>query len=121
VYTVSEVGRGAARRGPPYVLKADWIAHKTEVGGVVLGLADADQAAKAFEEMSARLGPGRYVLEEQDQRADTVEVIIGARRDPTFGPLVMVGAGGVQAELFRGTALELAPVDPDTAAAMLRR
>ena len=121
VHTVSDVVAAAARLRPPYVLKADWIAHKTEVGGVVLGLADADQAAKAFEEMSARLGPGRYVLEEQDQRADTVEVIIGARRDPTFGPLVMVGAGGVQAELFRDTALELAPVDPDTAASMLRR
>lgn len=121
VSTTSEVVAAAGQLRAPYVLKADWVAHKTEVGGVVLGLADADTAAKAFEEMSARLGPGRYVLEELDRRTDTVEMIVGARRDSTFGPLVMVGAGGVQAELFRDVAWELAPVDPDTAAAMLQR
>lgn len=121
VTTVAEVAAAARRLRPPYVLKADWIAHKTEAGGVRLGLADADAACRAFEEMSAALGPGRYVLEEMDTRAGTVEMIIGARRDPTFGPVVMVGAGGVLAELYRDTALELAPVDPPTVAGMLRR
>ena len=121
VESVDDIVRAAQRLRAPYVLKADWIAHKTDVGGVVLGLADADAARKAFEKMSAALGPGRYVLEEMDTRADTVEMIVGARRDPSFGPVVMLGAGGVQAELFRDTALELAPVDPPTVTEMLER
>ncbi|HEX5598353.1 MAG TPA: acetate--CoA ligase family protein [Micromonosporaceae bacterium] len=121
VENVDQVLAAAGRLRAPYVLKADWILHKTEVGGVVLRLDDADSARKAFEKMSARLGPGAYVLEEMDRRPNTVELIVGARRDPVFGPVVLVGAGGVQAELFRDTALELAPVDVSTVAAMLRR
>jgi hypothetical protein len=49
-----------------------------------------------------------------------VELILGARRDPQFGPLVLVGLGGVQAELWKDVALEVAPVSPEGAAAMLR-
>ncbi|TFV64008.1 CoA-binding protein [Geodermatophilus sp. DF01-2] len=115
------VAQAATELSAPFVLKADWITHKTEVGGVVVGIPDSDTACKAFDEMSARLGPGTYVLEEMDTRPDTVEMIVGGRRDPVFGPVVMVGAGGTQAELFRDTALELAPVDEVTAAAMVQR
>ncbi|MCP2241522.1 acetate--CoA ligase family protein [Lentzea aerocolonigenes] len=103
---------------PPYALKADWLAHKTEHGGVAINLSDP---AAAFEDMRARLGPGTYVLEEMDTREHTVELIIGAKRDPSFGPVVLVGAGGVHAELFRDTAIELAPVSPATAREMLAR
>ncbi|SES01328.1 Acyl-CoA synthetase (NDP forming) [Lentzea xinjiangensis] len=102
----------------PYVLKADRLAHKSEHGGVRLGVTDP---AAAFEEMQARLGPGTYVLEEMDTRENTVELIIGAKRDHSFGPVVLVGAGGVHAELFRDTAIELAPVTPATARDMLAR
>jgi acyl-CoA synthetase (NDP forming) len=103
---------------PPYALKADWLAHKTEHGGVAINLTDP---AAAFEDMRARLGAGTYVLEEMDTREHTVELIIGAKRDPSFGPVVLVGAGGVHAELFRDTAIELAPVTPATARDMLAR
>ncbi|MGZ3144558.1 acetate--CoA ligase family protein [Lentzea chajnantorensis] len=102
----------------PFALKADWLAHKTEHGGVQTGLTDP---AAAFEEMEARLGPGTYVLEEMDTRPNTVELIICARRDHSFGPVVLVGAGGIHAELHRDTALELAPVTPATAHTMLNR
>jgi hypothetical protein len=102
----------------PYALKADWLAHKSEHGGVRLNLTDP---ATAFEEMEATLGPGTYVLEEMDTREHTVELIIGARRDPSFGPVVLVGAGGVHAELVKDTAIELAPVTPATAGEMLSR
>ena len=102
----------------PFALKADWLAHKSEHGGVRLGLTDP---AAAFEEMRARLGPGTYVLEEMDTREHTVELIVGAKRDKSFGPVVLVGAGGVHAELFRDTAIELAPVTPATARDMLAR
>lgn len=110
----------AGLRGP-WVLKADWIEHKTEHAAVVVGLSDVEDAVAAFVEMSDRLGPGAYVLEEMDQRGDCVEVIAGLRHDPTFGPVVLVGAGGVQAELWRDTVLELAPVDEATAHSMLER
>jgi hypothetical protein len=103
---------------PPYALKADWLAHKSEHGGVRLNLTDP---AEAFEEMEARLGPGTYVLEEMDTRPGTVELIIGAKRDHSFGPVILVGAGGIHAELFKDTAIELAPVTPATAENMLAR
>jgi acetate---CoA ligase (ADP-forming) len=102
----------------PYALKADWLAHKSEHGGVRLNLTDP---ATAFEEMEARLGPGTYVLEEMDTREHTVELIIGAKRDHSFGPVILVGAGGIHAELFKDTAIELAPVTPATARDMLAR
>ncbi|MGI5500690.1 acetate--CoA ligase family protein [Lentzea sp. CA-135723] len=102
----------------PFALKADWLPHKSEHGGVKINLADP---AAAFDEMRARLGPGTYVLEEMDTRDHTVELIIGAKRDRSFGPVVLVGAGGVHAELLRDTAVELAPVTPATATDMVAR
>ncbi|MFS8103136.1 acetate--CoA ligase family protein [Lentzea alba] len=102
----------------PYALKADWLQHKSEHGGVKINLTDP---ATAFDEMTARLGPGTYVLEEMDTRENTVELIIGAKRDHSFGPVILVGAGGIHAELLKDTAIELAPVTPATAREMLAR
>lgn len=116
VTTAAEV-KATTLQGP-FALKADWLAHKSEQGGVRINLTDP---ASAFEEMEARLGPGTYVLEEMDTRQDTVELIIGAKRDPSFGPVILVGAGGIHAELFKDTAIELAPVTPATAREMLAR
>jgi len=106
---------------PPYVLKADWIEHKSEARAVQLGIPDVAQLAAAYADMVARLGGGDYVVEEQHRRPHTVEMIIGGRRDPSLGPVVMVGAGGTEAELYRDVATELAPVDRTTAHAMLDR
>lgn len=105
---------------PPLVLKAGWIEHKSELQAVRTGLGP-DTAAKAFREMYERLGPGEYVVEEQDTRPGVVEMLIGARRDRDFGPTVAVGHGGIHAELWRDVSVELAPVDRRTAAGMLDR
>lgn len=102
----------------PYVLKAGWLEHKTEVGGVAVGL-DAATAERAWEDMRERLGDGAYVLEEMDDQGDVVELIVGARHDRSFGPVVLVGIGGVHAELYRDTRLALAPVDTAEARALL--
>ncbi|WP_434445274.1 acetate--CoA ligase family protein [Lentzea sp. E54] len=116
VTTAAEVG--ATPLEGPFALKADWLLHKSEHGGVKTNLTDP---APALEEMQARLGPGTYVLEEMDMRENTVELIVGAKRDHSFGPMVLVGAGGVHAELFKDTVVELAPVSPATARKMLAR
>jgi acyl-CoA synthetase (NDP forming) len=105
----------------PYVLKAAWLEHKTEVGGVVMGLENLAAAGAAHDELQFRLGDGEYVLEELDSRPGVVELIIGARQDPSVGPLVLVGLGGTQAELYRDVTVELAPVTAEQATAMLRR
>ncbi|HEV3357876.1 MAG TPA: acetate--CoA ligase family protein [Pseudonocardiaceae bacterium] len=113
--------REPERLSAPFVAKAGWLAHKSEVGGVRIGLSTVDELRAALDAMLAKLGPGEYVIEEQDVRPDTVEVLIGARRDPDFGPLIVVGAGGTETELHRDLAMELAPVTVHTAHAMLER
>lgn len=122
-----EVAEAAATMRLPLVLKivsAD-ILHKTEVGGVKLGLASPEAAAREAEEMLARV---RAALPEaridgfllSEMAPVGTELILGTRRDPLFGPLVMVGLGGVTAELFQDVAIRLAPVDAAEAEAMLR-
>ncbi|WP_149539586.1 acetate--CoA ligase family protein [Siccirubricoccus phaeus] len=117
----------AAALGFPVVLKLDSpdIAHKTEVGGVKLNLPDAAAVKSAFAEIMAsakRHAPEARldgVLVQRMSRKG-VELILGARRDPQFGPMILIGTGGVQAELWRDVALDLAPVTPARAEAMLR-
>lgn len=120
IRTPADAEAQAARLSGPFVLKAGWIEHKTEVGGVVVGLPDADAAVEALATMRSRLGDGGYVLEEMDGQAGVVELIVGGRRDPSFGPVVLVGIGGVQAELHKDVQVALAPVDEEQALAMIR-
>lgn len=110
VRTPQDVDAATRALSGPFVLKAGWLEHKTEVGGVAVGLSSPEAVRAALADMVARLGEGDYVLEEMDARADTVEIIVGARRDSTFGPVVLVGIGGVQAEVYRDVALALAPI-----------
>lgn len=120
VRTAGDAQAAVSRLTGPFVLKAGWIEHKTEVGGVMVGLHDADAVVEAFTDMRARLGDGAYVLEEMNADRDVVELIVGARRDPSFGPVVLVGLGGVQAELHKDVQLALVPVDEHEALEMIR-
>jgi acetate---CoA ligase (ADP-forming) len=117
----------AAALGFPVVLKLDSpdVAHKTEVGGVRLNLADAAAVRDGFAAIMAAVrakAPAARVdgVLVQRMAAKGVELILGARRDAQFGPMVLIGTGGVQAELLRDVALDLAPVTPERAEAMLR-
>ncbi|WP_290514179.1 acetate--CoA ligase family protein [Aeromicrobium sp.] len=105
----------------PLVLKAGWLDHKSEHGGITLGVLTLEALTAAYGDMVARLGTGEYVVEEQDTRAHVVEVLVGGRRDRDFGPIILVGNGGVEAELHRDVCVELAPVDHATALTMIRR
>jgi hypothetical protein len=117
----------AEKLGFPVVLKLDSpdVAHKTEVGGVELNLADAAAVTAAFGRImagAAKHAPKARVdgVLVQRMEARGVELILGARRDPQFGVMVLVGLGGVQAELWKDVALDVAPVSPEGAMAMLR-
>jgi succinyl-CoA synthetase beta subunit len=105
--------------GYPVVLKtgAD-VAHKTEVGGVVVGLGDDAELTAAYRTMSGQLGPSVVVCREVPPG---VEVLLGAVRDPSLGMMLVLGAGGVLVEQLDDRATALPPVDPSGAAQLLRR
>jgi acyl-CoA synthetase (NDP forming) len=100
------------------------ILHKTEAGGVALGVTP-ERAAAEFSEMMQRVrerAPGAMVEGAlvSPMLPDGVDLILGAKRDPVFGPVVMVGLGGIFTEVFRDVAFRKAPVSAATAEAMLR-
>lgn len=94
----------------PVVLKATGRVHKSEGGGVVVGLADAGSARAAYADLVARLAPPAVSVEAMADLSDGVEVVVGAVRDPKLGPVVMVGLGGVLTEVLDDTACAVAPV-----------
>jgi acyl-CoA synthetase (NDP forming) len=100
------------------------IAHKTEVGGVRLGIADRAALARTLDEMLTRVRaarPGATIdgVLVQEQVRGLGEALIGFRRDKLVGPIVTVAAGGVLAELYADAAVRLAPVDLATAREMI--
>lgn len=118
----------AKRIGFPVAMKlvSPQITHKTDVGGVELGVPTEEKVRKAFERIvhsvksfSPDIQIDGISVQRMISHAPGVELIIGARRDPVFGPVLMVGAGGTSAELFRDTALELPPVNERLARRML--
>jgi len=96
------------RLGYPVALKTATGSHKTELGGVTLGIRDEDALAAAYEEMSSRLGPAVTV---QEMVEPGVEMALGVAHDAQFGPLVMVAAGGVLIETLGDRRLGLPPLD----------
>ncbi|CAB4698915.1 unannotated protein [freshwater metagenome] len=92
--------------------------HKTEAGAVVLGVSGADAAAAAYGVFSERFPTMTAVLV-QEQVAPGVELLVGARQDPSAGPLVVVAAGGVEAELLADIMIRAAPLTVGEARAML--
>ena len=106
-FSPDEAGSAAASIGYPVVVKADKIGltHKTEVAGVRLDLRDAAAVRAACLDLQARLGADGFVV--QEHVTPGIELLIGARRDETFGPVVALGTGGILAEVFRDEALEM--------------
>jgi acetyl-CoA synthetase len=119
VATAEEALSAAREIGYPLVVKTARpdVLHRTEVGGVVLGVADGEALTRAVRALEARLGPGPLLVQEEVPRG--LELLVGGRRDQSFGPTVLVGLGGVLAELLREVSVGLAPLAPDTARAML--
>jgi acyl-CoA synthetase (NDP forming) len=105
----------AASCGFPVALKtaAPEVAHKSDVAGVCLDLSDAAQVASAYQDLSSRLGP-RVLVVPMVQQAG-VEMLLGAIHDEQFGPVVLLGFGGVLAESLNDVVSALPPFDPATA------
>jgi acyl-CoA synthetase (NDP forming) len=125
VATADEAAAAAEAIGFPVVLKirsAD-ILHKTEAGGVALDLRSKDAVQKAAADLtaSARTAyPGAridgFLVQEM---VSGIEAIVGARTDKLYGPLLLVGAGGILVELAKDAALRMLPVSKDDVTAML--
>lgn len=125
---VADTGQAieAARAlGPNVVLKvlSERIPHKTEVGGVALGLSE-HSIGQALDEMrrvvtqKAGFAPERFLVQEMVSGGH--ELILGFHRDPQLGPALLLGMGGVSAELLRDTSMRLLPISRNDADAMLR-
>jgi acetate---CoA ligase (ADP-forming) len=116
-----EAAQGAAERiGWPVALKtaAPGVAHKSEVGGVRLGVDGPERLAAAYDDLAARLGPRVLVAA---MAGPGVELALGVVADPQFGPLVMVAAGGVLVEVLRDRRFALPPLDHRQALGLLDR
>ena len=110
----------AAEIGYPVVIKTDepGMAHKSDVGGVRLGLAGPAEAGAAYDDLARRLGPRVVVCE---TAAPGTELALGVVRDPALGPLLVIGAGGVLVEILAERAVLLAPVTRQAGLAALAR
>jgi acyl-CoA synthetase (NDP forming) len=122
VRSAADLPGAAERLGFPLVMKvvSPRILHKSEVGGVVLSLRTAEAVEQAYRELHGRLA-------DQDLRGvmlyrqveGGLEMIAGVKRDPTFGPVVLAGAGGVLTELLQDAALRIAPFEREEALEMI--
>ncbi|WP_072867065.1 acetate--CoA ligase family protein [Desulfofundulus thermosubterraneus] len=117
----------AESQGYPVVMKivSPQISHKSDVGGVRVNLNDARAVAKAYNELmetvSARAPHAaiKGVLI-QPYRPGGVEVLLGCKRDPSFGPVLVFGLGGIYTELFRDVSFAVAPINREEALDMIR-
>jgi acyl-CoA synthetase (NDP forming) len=124
--TSDEVQAAAEEIGFPVAMKiiAEQISHKSDVGGVQLNLHNSQAVAAAFEDMMARIQKAY-----PDANLDGVlvqpmvtggrELILGGRQDPQFGPIVLVGLGGIFVEIFEESQLRVAPLARRTAVEMI--
>jgi acyl-CoA synthetase (NDP forming) len=111
--------KAASQLGFPVVMKlsAPSLVHKTEAGGVLLNLVDLPGVATAYQQLAdlaaRQLPPGEaWEVVIMKQVASGEEVLLGGRRDQSFGPLVACGAGGVLTEIIEDVSLRVAPISP---------
>jgi acetyltransferase len=130
VGSVPEAVAAAGEMGFPVALKivSPDVIHKTEVGGVALDLADAAAVEAAAHAMAARLAELRpaarlrgYAVQPMARRVDATELIVGAATDPTFGPVILFGQGGVGAAALADSALALPPLNMVLARDLVQR
>lgn len=126
----AEIAAGMLGRGNALVLKlySETITHKSDVGGVVLGLKSPEAVRTAAEAMRARLEKrglsdeiGGFSVQPMIRRPHGRELIIGVSTDPVFGPVILFGAGGTAVEVLDDTAMGLVPLDDVLAGDLIDR
>lgn len=122
VKTKEDVKKEAKKLSYPLVLKVDAaeIVHKTDAGGVCLGLSDEASLLKAFDEMSAKFKQYKPAFIIQEYRTGGREVIMGAKANPGLAPMLMFGLGGVFVETLKDVRFRLAPLSRQDAMGMIR-
>lgn len=125
--TSTEAVALAEEFGYPVVMKIESpdILHKSDVGGVRLGLLNSDEVAAAFNDIianSKRLMPQALILGVtiHEQAPQGKEVILGVARDPDFGPLLMFGLGGIYVEVLKDVSFRIAPISKESALSMIQ-
>lgn len=107
--TPEEAGEIAGATGYPVVAKvvSPMVIHKSDIGGVVTGVTDSDGLERAFSRLSGTEGFEGLLIEEE---LEGIEVIVGAKIDRQFGPVILMGLGGTMAEIYGDAALRMAPI-----------
>jgi len=125
--TAAEAVDAAKAVGKAVVLKiaSAAILHKSDIGGVLIGLRSADEVAAGYDTLMARAHAAAPEAQIDGVLVSLlieggVETIVGVKRDPVFGPMVMFGMGGIFVEIYRDVSLRLAPFGVDTAREMIR-
>lgn len=121
-HDIQEAGQYALKIGYPVVCKvvSDRVIHKSDVGGVVVGVTDGDRLSEAFHRFSRMDGFRGILIEEM---VSGVELIVGAKIDYGFGPVILLGIGGTGVEIYEDVAIRMAPItgrDVDSMIACLR-
>ncbi len=104
--------------GFPVVAKisSDKHLHRTELGGVIVDIKNEEELGEAFEKLSGIEDIEGIIIQKQ---IDGVELIVGAKKDPSFGPVVMLGTGGIMVEIFKDVSFRVAPFKVDKAKEMI--
>jgi acyl-CoA synthetase (NDP forming) len=130
-YTLAHDAREAVqiadRIGYPVVMKivSKDAVHKSDVGGVIVNLANSEQVADAFQKIIENVHSHHSNADVEgilvvQQAAEGIEIIVGAMEDPTFGPTIMFGLGGIFAEVLKDVTFRIAPLERQDAEEMVR-
>jgi acetyltransferase len=121
VHRKEDLKKGMEKMEGPVALKiiSPEISHKSDVGGVVLNISHLSEAEVAYEKIKklGRGSPSGILL--QKMILNGKEVILGTKRDPSFGPVVLFGLGGIYVEIFKESSLRVAPINRSEAEEMI--
>ena len=120
VTTLAEARAAGLELGFPVVLKALSSSHKSDSGGVRLGIAGEIELEASFIDLQSRLKPAEFSVERMIDHIDAIELLVGVRLDLSFGPVVVIGMGGVYTEVLADVAVALAPLSQDVAEKLVR-
>ena len=113
VHGKEDLKKGLSKIKAPVALKviSPEISHKSDVGGVILNIGHLSEAGEAYDKMKKLVGGNRSGVLIQKMVLDGKEVILGAKRDPSFGPVILFGLGGIYVEVLKESSLRVVPIN----------